>query len=44
MSLLTKTKNRLAGKKVVIIMSGGNLNMVPLKKALSCWFALAMVL
>jgi threonine dehydratase len=36
MSLLTKIKNRLAGKKVVMIMSGGNLNMDTLKKALSC--------
>ena len=31
-----KIKERLAGKKVVMIMSGGNLNMDALKTALVC--------
>lgn len=31
-----KIRDRLAGKKVVMIMSGGNLNMDHLKKAISC--------
>jgi threonine dehydratase len=31
-----KIKDRLAGKKVVMIMSGGNINMDALKTALSC--------
>jgi threonine dehydratase len=31
-----KIKERLAGKKVVMIISGGNLNMDTLKTALGC--------
>ncbi|MDD4242369.1 MAG: hypothetical protein PHG54_13155, partial [Smithellaceae bacterium] len=31
-----KIRDRLAGKKVVMIMSGGNLNMDHLKKAIGC--------
>ena len=36
MSPLLKIKNRLGVKKVVMIMSGGNLNMDALKTALGC--------
>jgi threonine dehydratase len=32
-----KIKDRLAGKKVVMIMSGGNINMEAMKTAMGCF-------